>query len=87
MNNWVITFGIAIFTGIIGSIVGGLAYDAMWMGSEGFLPECNKLQEGWQEVCNETYQNYYSGKNLIHFAGFLVPCGIFIAILKKLVFD
>jgi len=84
MNNWFIVLAVAVISGIIGSIIGGIAQDAIWMASEGFVPDCDKLADSWQELCREQNQAYYSGKAMIQIFGFIIPFVILFTFLKKL---
>jgi|APSaa5957512535_1039671.scaffolds.fasta_scaffold04223_9 hypothetical protein len=76
MSNLVIGFFIALGVGIFMSFVGGFVYDLAWnVGDYASvnINQCETLQKGWIDQCENVKKQYESGKNLIHFASGLIP--------------
>lgn len=62
--------------GSIISLVSGFAYDLAWNVGDYAMVEinqCDSLNGGWKEQCENIKSKYENGKNLIHFFSFIVP--------------
>jgi len=84
MNQMIIILPIAIVTGLIGLIFGGIAEDALWLAVDGTLPDCENMKNDWEKTCRDTYRGYYTGKTMLQTFGFFAPFSSVIAIFRKL---
>lgn len=84
MDNWFVALLVAGFSGLVVFFVGGIVQDALWMVSDGFVPDCDKLVDSWRELCRAQNRDYYSGKALIQLFSLIIPFITFLVFLRKL---
>ena len=84
MNGYLIVLAVAIFAGLIGIIVGGIAEDVLWLAFYSILPECEKMQGEWEKTCKNANRTYYTVKTVFQTVGFVAPFIVVFSILRKL---